>query len=207
MIYETRFYNSIESWNNEEYRYAIIWQTNERKPSMDKGVCGKLIGCLGYNGKVFEIPSGIETIGKSVFVKSEWDCFDPAVEKVVIPASVQTIEEGAFMDTWIQKIKIHPDSPAGIVKKGALYTKDGSTLLWIMDTDEEGNFTVPEGVTRLGVGCFGYDGIDCLALPSSVTEIGIDPEIDLYDGMEIKAPRGSFAIEFAKKHGLDYEEL
>ena len=142
-----------------------------------------------------------------MFVKSEWDCFDPAVEKIVIPASVQKIEEGAFTGTWIQKIKIHPDSPAGIVKKDALYTKDGSTLLWIMDTDEEGNFTVPEGVTRLGVGCFGYDGIGCLTLPASVTEIGIDYDADLFDGTKIKAPRGSFAIEFAKKHGLEYEEV
>lgn len=203
MIYETILYNSIKSWNNEE----DMWQTDERKPSMDKGVCGKLIGSLGYNGKFFEIPSGIETIGESVFVKSEWDCFEPTVEKVVIPASVQKIEEGAFTGTWIQKIKIHPDSPAGIVKKDALYTKDGSTLLWIMDTDEEGNFTVPEGVTRLGVGCFGYDGIGCLTLPASVTEIGIDYDADLFDGMEIKAPRGSFAIEFAKKHGFEYEEV
>ncbi len=207
MIYEMRFYNTVNDWNNEKDEYVIVWKTNERKPSHNKGVCGKLVACLGYSGKTFEIPSGVETIGKSVFVKSEWDCFDPPLEKVVIPYSVNKIEEGAFMGTWIQKIKIHPDSPCGVVKNGALYTKDESTLLWIMETDEECNFTVPEGVKRLGVGCFGYDGIGCLTIPASVTEIGIDPDNDLYSDMEIKAPKGSYAIEFAEKHGILYEEI
>ncbi len=207
MIYEMRFYKKKSDWEEEKDLYVIVWETDDKKPMHNGSVRGKLISCLGYRSKTFEVPSGVETIGKSVFTKGEWECFYSDIAKVIIPASVQKIEEGAFVDTFVQKIKIHPDSPCGIVKGDGLYTKDGSTLLWILDTDEECNFIVPDGVTRLGAGCFGYDDVASLTIPSSVVEIGIDKDFDYYEGMKIKAPKGSYAVEFAKKRGLDFEEF
>lgn len=120
------------------------------------------------------------------------------------------IEEGAFANSWVDHIEIDPDSPCGIIKENGLYTKDGKTLLWILgeNTAEDCVYVVPEGVTRIGTCFLPEDGIAELIVPNSVIEMGYSEEAEYtYQGLIIKAPKGSFAIEFAKEHSIEFEEL
>ncbi len=209
MVYEMRCYSSKKMWNEEDDSFVIVWETSDKKPVINPKICGKLLAYLGEVGKTVEIPDGIDTIGAGAFYKSDWDYFDCPIETLVIPASVTKIEEGAFEFTNISKITISPDSPAGIVRNKGLYTKDESTLLWVLEPTNDGEYTVPDGVTRIGrCAVDAIRGFTTVIIPSSVEKIYYNENEDYhYDGLTIKAPAGSYAIKFAKKHGIDYEEL
>ena len=206
MVYELRPYNTVNDWTDEDDRGVIVWETDEITDASNFRICGKLVSYLGFSDTEFSVPDGITSIGFSVFEKGEWEAFGSPIETIHIPASVRTIEEGAFVGTDITDVDLHPDSPCGMVKDGGLYTKDGKTLLWILAYNDDGEYIVPDGVTRIGLASFRYDMT--FVLPSSVTEIGYDEEYSyLFDEVTIKAPEGSYGIQFAKKHGIQYEEI
>lgn len=205
MIYEMKCYTSKATWEDEEDSYVIAWETKTKQPDNCIAISGKLLMCLGYPKKTYEVPNGIETIGSCVFAKPDWDVFDSEVETVKIPASVTKIEEGAFEWTNISKIVIDKDSPAGVVKNKALYTKDGKTLLHVLELNDNGEYVVPDGVTRIGLCAISRGTI---IIPQSVTEIAMDADHEYaYDAVKIKAPSDSYAIKFAQKNNLDYEEI
>lgn len=219
MIYEMRYYTSKSAWEEENESYVMIWENKDKTPSTNCTIRGKLLKCIGYPNKKFEIPEGIESIGKEVFVNTNWDIFNTEIKEVVISKNVEKIEEGAFNWTTIDKIVVHPDCPCAIVKDGGLYTKDGGTLLWAFKTNKNKEFVVPEGVKRIGLcalenprvlGVFEEpDGplITTVVMPTSVEEIAFDDDALSYDCAVIKAPKGSYAIKFAKKHQIRYIEL
>ena len=86
MVYEMRFYNKKSDWTNENDLYVVVWETDDKKPVVNGNVRGKLLSCLGYGGKTYEVPEGIDTIGTGAFFKSEWDYFECSIEKLIIPA-------------------------------------------------------------------------------------------------------------------------
>ena len=220
MIYEMRYYTSKSAWEEENESYVMIWENKDKISATNCTIGGKLLKCIGYPNKKFEIPEGVETIGREVFVNPDWDIFDTAVKEVIIPKSVEKIEEGAFNWTNINKITVHPDSPCAIVKNGGLYTKDGSTLLFAFKANANKEFVVEDGVKRIGL--FALENPDCLGVyqepdgpilttvvvPMSVEQIAFDDEDDyVYRCTVIKAPKGSYAIKFAKKHKIRYIEI
>ena len=217
MIYEMRYYTTKSAWEEEHESYVIIWENKDETPATNCTIGGKLIKCIGYPNKKFEIPEGIRTIGKEVFVNTDWDIFNTKIKEVVIPKNVEKIEEGAFNWTNIDEIVVHPDCPCAIVKDGGLYTKDGGTLLWAFKTNKNKEFVVKEGVKRIGLYAFENprvigvlqepDGpiVTTLVVPMSVEEIAFDDYS--YSSHLIKAPKGSYAIKFAKKHKIEYIEL
>lgn len=209
MVYEMRFFSSKSRWHDEDDSFVMVWETGDKKPVLNTKICGKLLACLGNVGKTFEIPDGIDTIGTGAFYKSDWDYFDCPIEKLVIPASVTKIEEGAFEFTNISKVTIHPNSPAGIVKNKGIYTNDESTLLWALEATKDGEYIIPDGVTRIGRCAVDANrGFTTVVIPSSVEKIYYNENEDYhYDGLTIKAPAGSYAIKFAKKHGINYKEI
>lgn len=205
MVYEMRVYSSEKKWNEEDDCFVIVWKTNDKKSMLNPKISGKLIACLGNVGKIFQIPDGIETVGAGAFFKSDWDWFYCPIEKLVIPASVTKIEEGAFEFTGIRKIDIRPDSPAGAVENNGLYTKDKSTLLWVLASNAEGEYTVPDGVKRIAR-CALENEVATVILPASVEEIYFNEDESYhYNELTIKAPANSYAIKFAKQHGIAYE--
>ena len=151
----------------------------------------------------------------------DWDIFNTEVKEVVIPKSVEKIEECAFLWTNINKITVHPDSPYVIVKNGGLYTKDGNTLLFAFKANASKEFVVEDGTKRIGLcalenpRCLGVyqepDGpiLTTVVIPASVEKIAFDDQADYdaYDCTVIKAPKGSYAIKFAKKHKIRYIEI
>lgn len=209
MVYEMRFFNSKSRWSDEDESFVMVWETSDKKPAMNASICGKLLACIGNVGKSFEIPDGITTVGTGAFYKSDWDFFDCPIEKLIIPASVTNIEEGAFEFTNISKITLPQNSPAGIIKNNGLYTRDESTLLWALTATKNGEYIIPEGVTRIGRCAIDVNrGFTTVVIPSSVEKIHYSDDEDYYyDGLTIKAPSLSYAIKFAKKHGIKYEEI
>ena len=209
MVYQLRKHDSLEDFTNEEAIGTIAWETDDILFD-DMRFCGKLIAYYSNRDTVV-IPDGIETLGYSFLVPYFWGGWGSSVDTVRIPASVKTIEEGAFAFTSVSNIEIDPDSPCGIVKENGLYTKDGKTLLWVMgeNTAEDCVYVVPEGVTRIGVDFLDFDfAIDEVVVPSSVTYIGYNEKYRFnYERILIKAPKGAYAIEFAKENGIKFEEL
>lgn len=219
MIYEMRYYTSKSAWEEENESYVMIWENKDKTPSTNCTIGGKLLKCIGYPNKKFEIPEGIESIGREVFVNTDWDIFNTEVKEVIIPKTIEKIEEGAFNWADINKITVHPDSPCVIVKNGGLYTKDGSTLLFAFKANANKEFVVEDGTKRIGLcalenpRCLGVyqepDGpiLTTVVIPASVEQIAFDEEYDwAYECAVIKAPKGSYAIKFAKKHRIRYIE-
>ena len=216
MVYELSINKTKEGFTEGCWDTYIAWETN-RKNAISP--CGKLLYYLDDSRKI-SIPDGIEVIGSQAFFRSDWDVFDLPVTELTIPSSVKKIEEGAFVCTEIEKIRIARGSSCGFIKNNALYSGDGKTLLWILGEEalkterskenpnrEISVFTVPKGVERIAVGFCGYLNFDVLQLPESVNSIG-----NLYaDGCEeipvIRAPKGSEAISIAKNRGYEYEEI
>ena len=220
MIYEMRYYTSKSAWEEENESYVMIWENKDKTPSTNCTIGGKLLKCIGYPNKKFEIPEGIESIGREVFVNTDWDIFNTEVKEVIIPKTIEKIEEGAFNWADINKITVHPDSPCVIVKNGGLYTKDGSTLLFAFKANANKEFVVEDGTKHIGLcalenpRCLGVhqepDGpiLTTVVIPASVEQMAFDEEYGYtYDCVVIKAPKGSYALKFAKKHKLRYIEM
>lgn len=86
----------LNDWLNIEFEEFIV--CNKKKTTHILQLNGFLIN--SYNGylKVLEIPEGVEVINKYAFFR----CF---LDEVILPDSVHTIEEGAFVGTDASAIK------------------------------------------------------------------------------------------------------
>ena len=202
-LYRLKTYETVEEWKDDGGEGKIVFETDEITDVSNFRICGKLIFC----SPGLDIPEGITSIGRGVFINEEQDIFDAwEVDEVDIPMSVKTIEEGAFIETEISAINIHPDSPYLSVINNGLYTKDGKTLLYIFDSTYEDEdkeiyeYTVPDGTERIAGDAFSL--YLALILPESVKEIG-----DNVAPYLIRAPKGSYAIQFAQERNIPYEEL
>ena len=209
MVYECKKYGPADQFGDLQSTPVIQWETDEILDERNPRFCGKLISYV-CNDPAVTIPDGIETLGYSFLVPpGAWG--SPA-ETVHIPASVKVIEEGAFAYSDVAHIVIDPESPCGIVKHNGLFTKDGKTLLWILgsnhETAEDAEYIVPDGVERIGIDACSGNGFGVLVVPGSVTHIGFNEENDFFFLVAtIKAPKGSYAIEFAKAHNMKFEEI
>ena len=214
MIYVTRIYEDDAAWGREDDSNVLAYEVEDEKQiDVNSGIRGKLKLCLGkFPNNTFVVPNGIESIGHWAFAMPEWDVFDCTIKKIVIPESVQKIEGGAFEFTHIKEVEIHPNSPCGVVKDGAVYSKDLKRLIWILKVDKKGEFVVPDGVECISESPFDYDfeGIELksIVIPASVKRIEEKFDCEYtYNDVLIKAPKGSYAIEFAKERRYKYEEI
>ena len=67
--------------------------------------------------------------------------------------------------------------------------------------------TIEEGLTFIGAGSFSdCPSLDIVELPASLTEIGEGCFTDCSEDMIIVAPKGSYAAEYAKAHGIHCSE-
>ena len=147
------------------------------------GVLTKYLLSEEENG-VVRIPDGVEVIAKNVFgwndlpegqvLKSETER-KQNVREIYIPASVNKIEGGAFLNTRrVKKIEISPDSPAGVVIDGVLFNKDKTVLIYCMDAHpdkQEHIYYVPKGVRTIDHGAFRCCYLDKVVLPDTIESI------------------------------------
>lgn len=128
------------------------------------------------------IPEGTEYIGYAAF----YHCNE--LTDVSIPDSVQMIELGAFDGSlWLDNWK---------------NTEDGNNFLIFGDgillgyKGEGGNITIPDGVKKIGAGCFeGNTSITGVTLPASLTMVGEDAFNGCSGLNAVQLPEGVETIE------------
>ena len=103
-----------------------------------------------------------------------------SLKSITIPESITYISDFAFTsyssDYWfcIENISVDEDNEYYKTIDGNLYTKDGTTLMkYVYNSNYETEFTVPDGVTRIGWGAFAYyySELTSITIPNSVIEI------------------------------------
>ena len=112
-------------------------------------------------------PEGMEYIGDEAFhsaLKTDG--------RYVIPSAVRYIGTCALTNAMVSDIDVDANNPFYMSQNHALLTKDGTELLMAAPCAEETEYTVPEGVVKIGRECFNVMlNLRKLTIPSSVTEI------------------------------------
>ncbi|MBQ3277561.1 MAG: leucine-rich repeat protein [Clostridia bacterium] len=97
---------------------------------------------------------------------------DCSIRRLVLPATVTTIEDGAFEGIRdLQEIQIDPDNTVYSTINGVLYTADGQTLLYYPVSGRQ-TMTIPASATRIGRRAFAGSAIGKVYLHSGVESIG-----------------------------------
>lgn len=162
------------------------------------------------------------------YISENWDVYF-MVKEVHIPASVKKINPTAFMGIpQLESFKASDKCAAAKVVDNVLFSKDGKTLI-CCPPKKKGTYTIPDGVEVIFENAFdsteletiilpdglvtieddafqyGFD-LSCVYIPASVKKIGMRILEDS-DDVVIKAPVGSYAIRYAEKNGIKYEEI
>lgn len=177
----------------------------------------ELIDCFAFAHcelKQVTLPEGVLAIGGSAF-----SCTD--IQSVTIPKTLDTLCPSVFSGcTKLHTLEVHPDNPVYRSENNCIIEKATNTLMACCDEP-----VIPEGVEIIETKALSLGNTRHITLPASVREIrksvfnlpplvefGCREEVDetgKHHAVQavIRAPKGSYAIEFAKSNGLPYEEL
>lgn len=147
----------------------------------------------------YTIPDGVTDITMRAF---DHRC---KVKTVHIPASVTTIETQAFSGWFFTEITVDERNEHYMSKDGALFSKDGTTLLRYYSC-EDGSYTVPEGVTNIEEYAFLWTNKTTVIIPDHVENIHERAFNTDYRGT-IKGSIGSAAETYAKAHNLNFVDI
>ena len=114
-----------------------------------------------------EIPDSVTSIGEEAF------SFCESLTNIEIPDSVTSIGEEAFSGcTSLKEITVDKDNQNYSSVNGVLFNKNKTEL--IAYPNQKGNtYTIPNGVTSIGIGAFAYcTSLTEVKIPNSVTSIG-----------------------------------
>jgi len=120
-------------------------------------------------------PSGIKTIGARMFG-------DQYIEKVVIPAEVERIGDGAFYWCALKTLEVDKKKPRYTVKNNLLMDKiDGVLVGYLQEnpasrqgTDEKPDkrYSIPDGIRAVADYAFWNSDVSELVIPASLTAMG-----------------------------------
>ena len=168
------------------------------------------------------ISDQVEDISYTAF----WDCDN--LEYIKIGAGLVKISKyGLIGESYkFKRFEVCEENEKFKAVDGNLYTKKGDLLYYAIGKEEE-SFTVPcgvrnigpfaffgckylksviipEGVKKIGQSAFEFVELNEIILPKSINEIG---ESAIEKKVIIKAPKDSYAIEWAKQNNIKYEEI
>ncbi len=120
-----------------------------------------------YDLKQITIPNSVTSIGEGAFS----DC--DSLTQITIPDSVTSIGEYAFSNcSKLQAINVSSGNASYTGVDGVLFNKNKTTLV-AYPAGKETVYTIPDGVTSIGVGAFSYcKSLTQITIPDSVTSIG-----------------------------------
>ena len=160
MWYSRSFASIQVAENNPEY-YSVDGVLFHRKQR-------KLITYpAGKKGKRYAIPKGVTNIGDNAF----W--LDPGLKSLVLPASVDHIEKGAFKKcSSLAAIQVAEDNPEYCSVDGVLFHRKQRKLITYPQGKKGKRYTIPTGVIRIGDGAFdGCSSLNSIEIPASVSHI------------------------------------
>lgn len=150
------------------------------------------VSAISWNEQGFEeivLHEGLEDIivehGGFMFCRSS------VLRKINIPSTVKELPTGLFRNcVKLDDFTISEKNPYFKLEDGAIYSKDGKTLVSVTNWNRE-NFSVLEGTEIIGEGCFWmFDKLKVINLPSTLRKI----ERRAFDGCsslsEISLPEG-----------------
>lgn len=174
----------------------VVDEANTNYKSIEGAVYTKsgevlLVNAPDYNKTVFNIPEGTKTIAEEAMEVSN------TLEKIVIPASLTTIEEGAiFWNYALETIEVNPENKSFIVESDALYTADGKTLVVYPTALEKDEYKVKEGTDTIGKYALSASRIKHIIIPEGVKKLN-DSAFDLCYAEEIDLPESLETIEIS----------
>ena len=155
-------------------------------PDNNAGLCR----WADMNVTAIEISDGVTAVGAHAFEGCDLAGY------VYLPSTVETLGDGALsgMDT-LQAIYVDETNPAFAERDGALYTKDGTTLVQVPAVVTE--FVVPDGVTAIGSYAFsGCAHLRCVYFPAGgLTAIGYNAFSGCTQLKDVILPDGLTRIE------------
>jgi hypothetical protein len=128
----------------------------------------------------------VTTIGEGAF----YDC--RSLEKVTLPQSLTDFNGRVFMScSTLTELSLSADCATFTCESGVLYNKDLSELVCYPPA-KTGDFTLPDGVEKIGKWAFLGANVTSVVLPDTMTEIGVSAfessalqKITLGEGLKI----------------------
>ena len=114
--------------------------------------------------------SGLETISLQGNIRSieKWALADTKIKKIVIPSSVQSIEDGAF---WKTSARIESENPRfRIDQQGVLFDQEERKILWA--PLNLGEYAIPRTITKISDFAFSFSNLTKVKIPRNVISIG-----------------------------------
>ena len=143
------------------------------------------------------IPSSVTSIGSSTFD------YCTSLKSITIPNGVTSIGEGAFdYCTSLTAISVVTGNKNYVSLNGVLYNKDKTTIIRYPAGKKDKNYTIPDGVTRIGGSAFECcTNLTSITIPDSVTDIGSYAFENCTDLKSITIPNSVTEIGYAAFRG------
>ena len=140
------------------------------------------------------IPAELDghTVTKIARLKSPEAGNGPMITAVVIPDSVQVIEDNPFKDCAdLSSVIVSPEHPYLEVKDGVLFSRAEKRLICYPHSLKAGTYEIPGGTQIIGVSAFSQNSsLTGIVIPDSVKEIGAYAFSFCINLTEIRIPRG-----------------
>lgn len=145
----------------------------------------------GKTDTEYQIPNQTSSIDRGAF-------YGDGPERILIPASVTNIAEGAFSTCYnLTGIDVASGSNYYKSENGILFSKNGKQLLQYPRKKEDSEYTVPDGVERVcSQAFFACRNLNKITLPGSVTSIGSEAFTGCRGITELTIPDGVKTIEY-----------